>query len=167
MPQHATGFPGRAGPRFRHLFTVFSSAGRGFMIVATTRLEISTDEGVSLADVTSEVNAFIKSSGVASGLCIVSTASAGSCLTLSAEFDEDVDDLLRLARTHLTAMAATEHPDRIDIEGAGYIPAGVLADCVSLPIRDGAVGVGSWEAIVLLDGRGPATRPIEITVMGN
>ena len=37
------------------------------MIVVTTRLEITTDEGVSLADITSEVNAFIKSSGVASG----------------------------------------------------------------------------------------------------
>jgi secondary thiamine-phosphate synthase enzyme len=144
------------------------------MIVVTTRVEINTDEGVSLSDVTSEVNAFVKSSGVASGLCIISTASAGSCLTLSAEFDEDVDDLLRLTRTHLTAGGPAEsdedermeRPDRVDVEGSGYIPAGVLADCISLPIRDGAVGVGSWEAIVLLDGRGPATRPIEITVMG-
>ena len=146
------------------------------MIVVTTRVEINTDEGVSLSDITSEVNAFVKSSGVASGLCIVSTASAGSCLTLSAEFDEDVDDLLRLARTHLTTArlaadegddAQSERPDRVDVEGAGYIPAGVLADCISLPIRDGSVGVGSWEAIVLLDGRGPAARPIEITVMGH
>jgi thiamine phosphate synthase YjbQ (UPF0047 family) len=148
------------------------------MIVATTRLEIATDEGVSLSDITGEVNAFVKASGIASGLCVLSTASEGSCLTLSAELDDDVDDLLRLAWAQLSAPASTpkdefdettgpESSDRVDIEEAGYVPAGVLADCVSVPVRDGAMGLGNWEAVVLLDARGPAVRPIDVTVMGS
>ena len=146
------------------------------MIVATSRLDIATHEGASLSDVTLEVNAFVRSSGVLSGLCILSAASDDSCLTLSANLDEDVDDLLRLARTHLSGFApgageeneaspVAGRSDRIDFEG-GYTPAGVLADSVSLPVRDGAINLGTWEAIVLLDAKGPAVRAIDVTVMG-
>jgi thiamine phosphate synthase YjbQ (UPF0047 family) len=145
------------------------------MIVATTRLEIGTDEGASLSDVTADVNAFVKSSGIANGLCVLSAPSDGVCLTLSAELDEDVDDLLRLAWSHLPAAAVPpdeadtpegERTDRMEGE-AGYTPAGVLADTVSLPVRDGALALGSWEAVVLLDARGPAARPVDVTVMGS
>jgi hypothetical protein len=107
----------------------------------------------------------------------LSTASDDSCLTLSANLDEDVDDLLRLARTHLSGFApgageesdestVADRSDRIDIEGGGYTPAGVLADSVSLPVRDGAINLGTWEAIVLLDAKGPAVRAIDVTIMG-
>jgi thiamine phosphate synthase YjbQ (UPF0047 family) len=140
-------------------------------------LEIATQGGASLSDVTLEVNAFVQTSGVRSGLCILSAACDDSCLTLSADLDEDVDDLLRLARTHLAQAAfptseLAEEPthadrsDRMDFEGGGYTPAGVLADSVSLPVRDGAISLGTWEAIVLLDAKGPAVRAIDVTIMG-
>ncbi len=145
------------------------------MIVATTRLEIATDEGASLSDVTGEVNAYLRASGISSGLCVLSAPSQGSCLTLSAALDEDVDDLLRLARSYLAEPeyhdveepGESERRDRMEAEASGYSPAGVLADCLSLPVREGAVGLGTWEAIVLLDARGPARRPIDVTVMGS
>ncbi|HXV12908.1 MAG TPA: YjbQ family protein [Candidatus Krumholzibacteria bacterium] len=146
------------------------------MIVATTRLEIATDEGASLSDVTSDVNSFVRASGIANGLCVLSAPSSEACLTLSGELDEDVDDLLRLAWSHLAGRPGDapdggdepgERPDRVDAEGAGYSPAGVLAECISLPVRDGAIGLGTWEAVVLLDARGPALRPIDVTVMGS
>lgn len=147
------------------------------VIVATSRLEIATDEGASLSDVTLEVNAFVRTSGVRSGLCILSAASEDACLTLSADLDEDVDDLLRLARTHLAGAiprndgqtedwTAADRSDRIDVDDGGYMPAGVLADSVSLPVREGAIGLGSWEAIVLLDAKGPAIRAIDVTIIG-
>ena len=145
------------------------------MIVATARLEIATDDGASLSDVTGEINAYLRVTGIASGLCVLNASSEGSCLTLSAALDEDVDDLLRVARRYLAEPVrdAGEDPvqperrDRIEAEAGGYIPAGVLADCLSLPVRDGALGLGTWEAVVLLDARGPAQRPIDVTVMGS
>ena len=145
------------------------------MIVTTTRLEIATDDGASLSDVTGEVNAYLRATGISSGLCVLSAPSEGSCLTLSAALDEDVDDLLRLARSYLAEAThdevddplVLERRDRMEADAAGYTPAGVLADCLSLPVREGAVGLGTWEAIVLLDARGPAHRPIDVTVIGS
>lgn len=144
------------------------------MIVVTARLEIATDDGASLSDVTGEVNAYLRATGISSGLCVLSAPSEGSCLTLSAALDEDVDDLLRLARSFLVEATrddddplVLERRDRMEADAAGYTPAGVLADCLSLPVRDGVVGLGTWEAIVLLDARGPAQRAIDVTVMGS
>ncbi len=144
------------------------------MIVATARLDIATDEGASLSDVTGDVNAFLQASGIASGLCVLSTASEGSCLTLSAELDEDVDNLLRVVRTHLSAPSTdrgnmddvTGPIDRLDVDDSGYPSGGVVADSITLAIRDGGMNLGSWDAVVLLDSRGPRVCAVDVTLMG-
>lgn len=144
------------------------------MIVATARLEIATDEGASLSDVTDDVNAFLRSSGIAKGLCVLSTASEGACLTLSAELDEDVDNLLRVVRTHLSAPSPDRGTvdeslgsiDRLDVDDSGYPSGGVVADSITVSVRDGGMNLGSWDAVVLLDSRGPRACAVDVTLMG-
>jgi len=144
--------------------------------IATARLEVATDIGVSLADITGEVNAFIAEKGVARGLCIVTVGLERSGLSLAASLDEDVDDLLRLGRRHLLSPAhpgmdrvepiAQTGADRADVEEPGYAPAGVLAYCLSLGIRQGALHLGNWEALVLVDAGGPRLHPVDVILMG-
>ena len=107
-------------------------------------------------------------------MCVLSTASEGSCLTLSAELDEDVDNLLRVVRTHLSAPSAdrgtmedvTGPIDRLDVDDSGYPTGGVVADSITLSIRDGGMNLGSWDAVVLLDSRGPRVCAVDVTLMG-
>jgi thiamine phosphate synthase YjbQ (UPF0047 family) len=140
--------------------------------IATTRLEIATHDGVSLADISADVNAFIAARGIAQGLCIVTVGPAGSGLSLAASLDEDVDDLLRLGRRELGNLGAAAGTavesigDRADVEAVGYAPAGVLAYCLSLAIRMGALHLGNWDAVVLIDAAGPRPHPVDVTVMG-
>jgi thiamine phosphate synthase YjbQ (UPF0047 family) len=138
------------------------------MRVETTRLQFLSADGVSLNDVTFDLNGFVHRSRVQNGICILTLAAEGVCLTLSPDLDADVDDLLRLARTHLSEAADRREAgrDRVDVDDSGYLPAGVLADALTLPVRDGGLGLGNWEAVVLLDGRGPASRAIDVTVIG-
>ncbi len=147
------------------------------MRIATTRLEIVTDVGVSLADITSDVNAFIAARGVARGLCIVTVGPEDSGLSLAASLDDDVEDLLRLGRRHLPAAAETgSRParavtravvDRADVEEPGYSPAGIMAYCLSLAIRQGGLHLGNWDAVVLIDAAGPRRLPVDIILMGS
>lgn len=146
------------------------------MRIATTRLEIVTDVGVSLADITSDVNAFIAAKAVARGLCIVTVEPQDSGLSLAASLDDDVEDLLRLGRRHLPtaadagtrpAKAATRVVDRADVEEPGYSPAGIMAYCLSLAIRQGSLHLGNWEAVVLIDAAGPRRHPVDIILMGS
>ncbi|HEX5131839.1 MAG TPA: YjbQ family protein [Candidatus Krumholzibacteria bacterium] len=144
------------------------------MRIETTRLHFSTADGASLADVTAEVNGFVRDAAVYAGLCILTLPGEGCCLTLSAELDDDVDDLLRIVRTHL-AHRDTGGPgeplappsiDRLDVDDSGYPAGGVIADSITVSIRDGAIHVGTWEAVVLLDACGPRAVALDVTLIG-
>jgi thiamine phosphate synthase YjbQ (UPF0047 family) len=142
--------------------------------IATTRLEIVTDVGVSLADITGDVNVFIAAKGVARGLCIVTLEPEDSGLSLAANLDDDMEDLLRLGRRHLPPSAATSprprapvaRADRADVEEPGYSPAGIMAYCLSLAIRQGGLHLGNWDAVVLIDAAGPRRHPVDVILMG-
>jgi len=144
------------------------------MKIETIRLHFNTDDGASLSDVTAEVNAFVRNSALRSGLCILTVPGDGCCLTLSPDLDEDVDDLLRIVRTHLavappppreTPSTPASH-DRLDVDDSGYPAAGVVAETLTLSIRDGGMNLGGWESVVLLDARGPRVCPVDVTLMG-
>lgn len=141
------------------------------MKIATTRLEIATDEGVSIADITGDVNAFIASRGIVRGLCVLTVGPSRSGLTLAATLDEEMEDLLRLGRRHLSATGAglgeAAASDRADVEEPGYAPAGVLAYCLSLDIRYAVLHLGNWDAVVLIDAAGPRLNPIDVVLMGS
>ncbi|HKW13202.1 MAG TPA: YjbQ family protein [Candidatus Krumholzibacteria bacterium] len=143
------------------------------MRIETTRLEISTDEGVSIADLTDDVNAFIRSTGVRDGLCVMMVGRHECFLSLAPELDDAFDDLMRLVREAdaLQAEALRREPatdaDRADVDTSGPAPPGFLAETLSFAVREGAPELGSWESILLVDGGGPARRAIEVTVMGS
>jgi thiamine phosphate synthase YjbQ (UPF0047 family) len=142
------------------------------MRIETTRLEISTDEGTSVTDLTSEVCDFVRSTGVHDGLCVMMVGRQECFLSLAPELDDAFDDLMRLVQeannvaTHRT-RAEPVASDRADNELAGNAPPGFLAESISFAVREGAPDIGSWEAIVLVDAEGPARRAIEMTVMGS
>ncbi len=138
------------------------------MRIETVRLYFPTEEGASLADVTAEVDAFIRDAAFSQGLCILTVPGDGCCLTLTPDLDEDVDDLLRIVRTHLAPglPGAVESGDRVDVDDSGYPAAGVVADSLTVSIRAGGMNLGSWDGIVLLDARGPRTCPLDVTLAG-
>lgn len=144
------------------------------MKIETVRLHFNTDDGASLSDVTAEVNAFVRDSAFRAGLCILTVSGDGCCLTLSPDLDEDMDDLLRIIRTHLAAPH-TPSPvpdegagsrDRLDVDDSGYPAAGVVAESITVSIRDGGMNLGSWDGVVLLDARGPRACAVDVTLMG-
>jgi len=153
-------------------FPAPSVSGPAPMRIATTRLSITTDEGVSIEDVTHSVNAFVQSTAIEEGICVLTIGAGPFFLSLAPDLDEAFDDLLRLARGNLyrplreAAAREASLQDRSDTDPILLAPPGVLADCVSLPVRQGAVQLGNWDAIVFIDGGGPAVRAIDVTLMG-
>jgi thiamine phosphate synthase YjbQ (UPF0047 family) len=141
------------------------------MRIETTRLEIATVDGVSVADVTPGVNDFIRATGILEGLCVMMVARQECFLSLAPDLDEAFDDLLRLVREADDARSRQRpdlaSADRADTDVAGNAPPGFLAETISFPVRDGGPDLGNWEAIVLVDAEGPARRAIELTVMGS
>jgi thiamine phosphate synthase YjbQ (UPF0047 family) len=141
------------------------------MRIETTRLEIATDDGISVADVTGEVSQFVRSTGILEGLCVMVVGRRECFLSLAPELDDAFDDLMRLIHEAQGAQTAGSEAlppsDRADTDMTSNSAPGVLAESISFAVREGLPDLGSWEAIVLVDAEGPARRAIELTVMGS
>jgi thiamine phosphate synthase YjbQ (UPF0047 family) len=147
------------------------------MRIETTRLTVATDEGISIDDITSDVDAFVRATGIESGLCVMTVARDAAFLSLAPDLDDAFDDLLRLARSQRGALgpsdpfpAAVETgatADRSGSEPVLQVAPGVLADCLSLAVTGGEVQIGNWDAIVLIDTDGPRVCAIDVTLMGS
>lgn len=142
------------------------------MRIETTRIEVNTEDGISIADVTAEVGQFVRATGILEGLCVLMVGRQECFLSLAPDLDDAFDDLLRLiheAGAQQAAGLASAQPlsDRADTDVVSNAAPGFFAESISFAVRDGVPDLGSWDAVVLVDAKGPALRAIELTVMGS
>lgn len=139
------------------------------MNVHTTRIHIHTVDGVSMQDVGTELREYLYQTGVNSGLCVISTSHPECAVTLCDDIDGRYSDLLQVARHLIIASnpASSGPDDRVDEIPIGAAPAAFAATSLTLPIRLGDFATGSWESILLLDTQGPASRQLDVTILGD
>lgn len=132
------------------------------------QLQIDT-RGRGFLELTRQIEAQVRDSGIRTGLChlFLRHTSAGLCVTENA--DPEV-------RRDLERFAARLAPDgdplfHHDAEGPDDMPAHVrsllLGYELSVPILDGALGLGTWQGIYLWEHRHrPMQREIIVTLSG-
>jgi secondary thiamine-phosphate synthase enzyme len=141
---------------------------QGTAVWRQAEIRIAT-HGRGYHDLTSEVDNQVRSSGIQTGIChlFLRHTSASLCITENAD-SEVRRDLERFAQR----LAPDGHPMfRHDAEGPDDMPAHVrslVIGCeLTLPIRAGALGLGSWQGIYLWEHRRQAMRrEIIVTLAG-
>ena len=137
------------------------------MIVQQT-LQVATS-GRGTYDLTADVQRHVRASGVRLGLCHVFVHHTSASLVLCENADPTV-------RRDLEAILGRLVPDgdrlfRHDDEGPDDMPAHVRAILtnmdLTLPVRDGACALGTWQGVYLYEHRThPHRRQISVTVSG-
>ena len=111
--------------------------------------------GRGFTDLTSTVNAFVRKSGVREGLCNVFLVHTSASLILGENADPSV-------RRDLEAYFARLVPDgdpryEHDAEGPDDMPSHIRAvltqNSLTLPVVDGELGMGTWQALYLWEHR--------------
>lgn len=133
-----------------------------------TEIEIAT-RGRGYHELTAQVEAEVRRVGMRTGIChlFLRHTSASLCITENAD-PEVRRDLERFAQR----MAPDGDPlFQHDAEGADDMPAHVRSLIfgyeLTLPIRDGAPGLGTWQGIYLWEHRqGAMRRRIIVTLTG-
>lgn len=129
-----------------------------------TVFTVSTSKHQELIDITYEVSKIVKNSGTTNGFCLVYIphATAGIILNESADPDIKTDFLNALNR------AIPEHAnylhDRVDNNAAAHIKSAITGSSVMIPIREGRLGLGTWQAIMVCEFDGPRSRRIIVQV---
>jgi secondary thiamine-phosphate synthase enzyme len=133
----------------------------------TGRIRIAT-RGQGFTDVTARLQAFVAESKISEGLLTIWCRHTSASLLVQENADPDVRaDLLDFFRR----IAPESGPYRHDAEGPDDMPAHIRAALtpvqLSVPIMDGRLSLGTWQAIYLCEHRrSPHERELALHVLG-
>jgi secondary thiamine-phosphate synthase enzyme len=134
----------------------------------TFTLEVKTTAGTDILDLTAQVQAEVRRTGVSAGLLTLFIAGSTAALT-TIEYESGVVNDLRQALERLFPQDLVYAHDARWGDGNGYshVRAAFLKPSLSIPIEDGRPLLGTWQQIVLVDfDNRPRQRQIKGQVMG-
>ena len=128
-----------------------------------TELRLRTRAKRELVDITSELAAVVSKAGMAEGLCHVYVAHATAAIVINENDDPNICIDLLEALDRLIPAGIWRH-DRVDGNAASHIQAAILGPGETIPVRDGKLLLGRWQAVMLAELDGPRERRIIVTL---
>ena len=120
-----------------------------------TQFEIGPTRSRECIEITEAVRKIVRASGIEHGLCHVAVLHATAAVIVNENDDPNIGvDLLRALDT-----AVPEHDnwlhDRIDNNAQSHILASMLGPSETVPVVDGELLLGTWQALMLVELDGP------------
>jgi len=135
---------------------------------STSRLDVET-RGKGLYEISDKVVAWVKRTGLKSGLLTVFIQHTSASLTIQENADPDVIEDLN---DHFTRLAPEDDKlYRHTVEGPDDMPAHIraaLSDTqLSIPVIDGKPALGTWQGIYVFEHRrAPHRRKVVLHLLG-
>jgi secondary thiamine-phosphate synthase enzyme len=124
---------------------------------------VSTRSTYEVVDITRRVAEIVADSGFDEGICSVYVPHATAAIVINENADPNIGNDLLEALGKLIPEGVWRH-DRIDNNGAAHIKAAILGPGETVPVHEGRLVLGTWQAIMLVDFDGPRTRRVIVTV---
>lgn len=134
---------------------------------ASELLRLGTRRG--LTDVTSAVQAVVRASGVALGLCTVFVRHTSASLVIQENADPDVCRDLEAFLDRLVPEGDPlyRHADEGPDDMPAHVKGALTRTSESIPVRGGALALGTWQGLYLWEHRsGRRQRELVVHVIG-
>ena len=128
-----------------------------------TELHIRTKTKREMIDLTARVAEIVASAGIREGLCSVYTPHATAAIVVNENDDPNVCVDVLDALDRLVPAGIWRH-DHVDGNAASHIQASILGPGETIPVRDGKLCLGRWQAIMLVELDGPRERLVLVTL---
>jgi len=132
------------------------------------QISLSTKGFSDIHDLTPRVEQIVANSGIKKGIvCVFAVGSTASVSTIEYEpaLSEDFRDQLEKFAPH---TMRTRHSETWgDDNGFSHIRATFMGPGLTVPVHDGALVLGTWQQIVLIDhDNRPRSRKVFVQVIG-
>jgi len=124
-----------------------------------TTLSISTDERLSVVDVTDQVATAVPAN--ADGTATVFVPHTTAAVTINEGEPRLIGDI-ETALDGLVEDDGWAH-DQIDNNADSHIRASLIGPSVTVPVTDGNLELGTWQSILFVECDGPRTRSLTVT----
>ena len=125
-------------------------------------IEVRTSERVDVIDVTADVAEAVPSD-LERGVCTVFVPHTTAGVVVN-EYESGLLADVERALERLVPRKDTYGHNAIDDNADAHLRAMLLGESVSVPIVDGALGLGTWQSILFVECDGPRTRSLAVTV---
>jgi secondary thiamine-phosphate synthase enzyme len=129
-------------------------------------LTVRSRQRTEVIDLTAAVARIVADAEIASGLCNVYVPHATAAVVINENDDPNLCSDLLDALDRLVPQGQWRH-DRVDGNGAAHIKAAMLGPSETIPVEEGRLLLGTWQAIMLVDLDGPRQRRVVVTVTGD
>jgi len=127
-------------------------------------LTVATRARETLVDITSEVQAAVAQAGVREGLVVVMSPHTTAGITVNENADPDVPrDMLHWLKTRIPQHGEFRHAEG---NSDAHLKTSLFGVSQVLPVHEGKVLLGTWQAIFLAEFDGPRTRRVHVQVLG-
>ncbi len=130
-----------------------------------SEITFSTKKRREVVDLTDEVLAEVRKSGIKNGLLVVQLPHATSALVLNEGERGVMHDLLQKLEDLIPTREGYEH-DRIDDNAHAHLKSAIVGSSRVLPVVGGRVIRGTWQNFLVIEEDGPRTRRLAVFVMG-
>ena len=129
----------------------------------TDTLTVRSREHDDVIDVTDQVAQVVSESGVTTGLCHVYVPHTTAGVFINENADPDVTG--QVAR--LEALVPWDnHYRHAEGNAAAHIKSTLIGTSQTIPVRNGRLALGRWQAIYFAEFDGPRERHFQVTVLG-
>lgn len=129
-------------------------------------IDLQTEKGDSLIDITAQVRAAVKSAGVVEGICVLFVPHTTAAITINSALDpmtavDIVADLRRIVPTRVDFAHQYDTP----ADAAGHIKAALIGHSVTLIINNGSLLLGGSQSILFYEFDGPRKRQVQVKII--
>ena len=132
------------------------------------QIEISSKGFSDILEITSAVSEVVRESGIRYGMVNVSVIGSTASVSTTEYEPALVEDIREQLERLIPHTLASRHSATWgDDNGFSHIRATLMGPSTTLPVADGAVVLGTWQQIVVIDhDNRPRRRKIQVQVMG-
>lgn len=137
-------------------------------------IEIETDKGISISNITPQILEILKVSAIKNGQVLVFSRHTTTALAIN-EYEER---LLEDIKVHLRKLAPESEkylhndlhlrvvPPDEPMNAHSHLMAMMLNNSEVIPVVDGELGLGTWQSILFFDLDGPRKRTVLVQISG-
>mgnify|MGYP001594649551 FL=1 len=128
---------------------------------------LSTKKKQEMIDITSQVNSIIKKSKIKQGICNIFAAHATAAIIINEKYDPNICLDLIDSLNKIIPPGIWRH-DKIDGNADSHIKSAILDPQETIPIKNGALQLGKWQAVQFCELDGPRQdRKIIVTLVSS
>jgi secondary thiamine-phosphate synthase enzyme len=128
-----------------------------------TDFHVRSHRKYEMLDITGQVADAVRRATMEEGICSVFVTHATAAIVINENDDPNVCTDVLDALDKLVPEGIWRH-DRVDGNAAAHIKAAILGPGETVPVRNGRLLLGTWQAIMLVELDGPRDRRVVVTV---